>query len=86
MSGIGHTAPTVTESVKLRGVRTPDDCWDFRLVELPTLVGTPDESTQENREGYCAYANTGHIRYCQTQENELVLLALKNTRTSHGLV
>ena len=84
MSGIGHTAPTVTESVKLRGVRTPDDCWDFRLVELPTLVGTPDKPTWDNREGHCSWENTRHVQYCHTQQKDLVLLAQKTLEPHMG--
>jgi hypothetical protein len=54
-SGINtvRIAPTVTRSVALRGVETPNDCWNSRLPELPTLVGTPDERNSRAQRGCC---------------------------------
>jgi hypothetical protein len=50
MSGIARIAPTVTKSVALRGVETPDNCQNFQFLELSTFVETPDEPNQEHEE------------------------------------
>ena len=56
-------------------------CQNFRLLsKLPT--NQPEKTkkiTVPRQIPDTSGINTGHIWYCQTQQNELVLLALKNT-------
>ena len=41
-----------------------------RPSELPTHVGTPDEPTREQQFYHC-WANSEHVRYCQTSKNKV---------------
>ena len=82
---IACIAPTVTKSVALWGVVTPDDCWNFRLLELLTFVGTLDEPNREHQEDSSGWENTRHVRYCQTQQKQIRFFGSQNTQTSHRL-
>ena len=51
--------------------------------ELPTLAGTPDEPTREQH-FYSYWANTGHVRYCQTSKNKVGSFVAQILQTHMG--